>query len=199
MCKQLLPRSLFSQTMSSNLPTPETRPSLQSIINLGALKFLECRPADFLALYWCLFFPNAYRRVPILRLGSRGPGVDARLLRLWTQALAIVRKRPQACASVRGASDLRRTCRRDENRRETQTCRHFLRFVSEKRQQSQGSGESWSRNAELSSLFDSSRVFASQKCQQAQGSGGSWSRNAELSHFWLCVWREERGERRKER
>ena len=42
-------------------------------------------------------------------------------------------------------------------------------------------GESWSRNVELSSLLDSSRVFASQKCQQSQGSGGSWSRNLELS------------------
>ena len=37
----------------------------------------------------------------------------------------------------------------------------------------------------VSSLLDSSRVFASQKCQQSQGSGGSWSRNAELCrHFW---------------
>ena len=44
-----------------------------------------------------------------------------------------------------------------------------------------GIGGSWSRNADLSSLLDSSRVFASQKCQQAQGSGGSWSRNADLS------------------
>ena len=44
-----------------------------------------------------------------------------------------------------------------------------------------GSAGSWSRNAELSSLLDSSRLFASQKCQQSQGSGGSWSRNAELS------------------
>ena len=46
------------------------------------------------------------RRVPVLRLGSRGPGGDARLLRLWTQAFAIVRNRSQASASVRGASDL---------------------------------------------------------------------------------------------
>ena len=44
-----------------------------------------------------------------------------------------------------------------------------------------GSGGSWSRDAELSFLLDSSCVFASQKCQQSQGSGGSWSRNAELS------------------
>ena len=58
------------------------------------------------------------RKVPVLRLGSRAPGVDARSLRLWTQASAIVGSRPQA-------SDLRRTCRRDENCRETQNCRHF--------------------------------------------------------------------------
>ena len=53
--------------------------------------------------------------------------------------------------------------------------------VSKVPTQSQGSGGSWSRNAELSSLLDSSRVSASQKCQQSQGSGGSWSRNAEMS------------------
>ena len=78
------------------------------------------------------------------------------------------------------------------NRRETQNCRHFLRFASQKCQQSRGSGGSWLRNVELSSLLDSSRLFASQKCQQSQGSGGSWSRNAELSS-------EERGEERGER
>ena len=46
---------------------------------------------------------------------------------------ASVRKRPQAFAKGR-------TCRRDENRRETQNCRHFLRFILQKCQQSQGSG-----------------------------------------------------------
>ena len=67
--------------------------------------------------------------------------------------------------------------------RETQNCRHVLRFVLQKCQQSQGSGGSWSRNPELSSLLDSPRVFASQKCQQSQAGigGGSWSRNPELS------------------
>ena len=35
-----------------------------------------------------------------------------------------------------------------------------------------GIGGSWSRNAELSSCLDSSRLFASQKCQPSQGSGG---------------------------
>ena len=151
------------------------------------------------------------RRVPVLRLGSRGPGGDARLLRLWrkrSQSFAIVRKRPQASA-------VRRTCRRDENRRETQNCHHFLRFVSQKCQQSQGiggvvvakrrtvitfyvsclksvnshrgSGGSWSRNAELSSLFDSSRVFASQKCQPSQGSGGRGRETQNCRHFWLLL------------
>ena len=33
-------------------------------------------------------------------------------------------------------------------------------------------GPKSSRNPELSSLLDSSRVFTSQKCQQSQGSGG---------------------------
>ena len=44
-----------------------------------------------------------------------------------------------------------------------------------------GIGGSWLRSPELSSLLDSSCVFASQQCQQSQGSGGSWSRSPELS------------------
>ena len=59
--------------------------------------------------------------------------------------------------------------------RETQNCRHFwtrLRFSRFKKcQQSQGSGGSWSRNAELSSLLDSSQVFASQKVSTVTGIG----------------------------
>ena len=41
------------------------------------------------------------RRVPVLRLGSRGPGGDARSLRLCSQS---VRKRSQSSASVRNRS-----------------------------------------------------------------------------------------------
>ena len=69
--------------------------------------------------------------------------------------------------------------------REMQNCRHFWTRLASSRLKSvnrhRDPGGSWSRNAELSSLLDSSRVFASQKCQPSQGSGGSWSRNAELS------------------
>ena len=71
---------------------------------------------------------------PVLKLGSRGPGGDARSLRLCSQAFAsvrnrsqssaIVRNRSQSFASVRGVSDLCRTCVGHENRRETQNCRH---------------------------------------------------------------------------
>ena len=75
-----------------------------------------------------------------------------------------VRNRPPASAIVRGGSHM--------PGRETRNCRQFLRFALQKCQQSQGSGGSWSRNAELSSLLDSPRVFAFQKCQQSQGSGG---------------------------
>ena len=76
------------------------------------------------------------KSVPVLRLGSRGPGVQES-----TRGRCVCgRKRPQSFASVCGASDLRRTCRRDENRRETQNCRHFVRFAVQKCQQSQGSG-----------------------------------------------------------
>ena len=50
------------------------------------------------------------RRVPVLKLGSRGPGGDARSLRCVRKASASVRKasakRSQAFASVRGGSDM---------------------------------------------------------------------------------------------
>ena len=49
------------------------------------------------------------------------------------------RKRPQAFASVRNRSQASaegRKCRRVQNRRETQNCRHFLRLVLQKCQQS---------------------------------------------------------------
>ena len=70
------------------------------------------------------------RRVPVLRLGSRGPGGDASSLRLRSQAFAGVCKRSRSVGLV---SDLRRACRRRKS----------------------------SRNEELSSLLDSSQVFAS--------------------------------------
>ena len=44
------------------------------------------------------------RRVLVLRLGSRGPGGDARSLRLCSQAFAIVRNRPHSFAIVRNRS-----------------------------------------------------------------------------------------------
>ena len=62
--------------------------------------------------------------------------------------------------------------------RETQNCRHCWTRLGSSRLKSVNShrdrGGSWSRNAELSSLLDSSRVFASQKCQQSivTGIGG---------------------------
>ena len=170
------------------------------------------------------------RRVPVFKVGVQG---SRRRREVVAFVFAIVRNPSQSSAIVRGASDLCRTCARlagDENRLETQNCRHFLRFVLQKCQESQGSGGSWSRNAELSSLLDSSPglrvskvstvtgiggvvetqncrhfwtrlVFAFQKCQQSQGSGGSWSRNAELSSLLDSPLerRKERGERRKER
>ena len=189
------------------------------------------------------------RRVPVLRLGSRGPEGDARSLRLCSQSFAIVRNRPQSFAIGRNRSQAfaeRRTCvglagdtqivakrrtdvtfyvshyksvnsHRDRGGpgREAQNCRHFwtrlvssrlksvnshgdrggrgrerlsvvtFGLVSSSRLNSVNShrrrGGSWSRNADQSSLLDSSRVFASQKCQQSQGSRGSWSRNADQS------------------
>ena len=59
--------------------------------------------------------------------------------------------------------------------RETQNCRHFWTCLGSSRLKSVNShrdpGGSWSRNAELSSLLDSTRVSVSQKCQQSKGSG----------------------------
>ena len=98
-------------------------------------------------------------------------------------------KRSQASASVgecRASSGV-------ANRRETQNCRHFLRLAFQKCKQSQGSGGSWSPNAELSSLLDSSRVFAFQKCQQSQGSGGSWSRRRTVVTFFFNSHRDRGG------
>ena len=142
------------------------------------------------------------RRVPVLKLGSTGPGGDARSLRLSSQAFAIVRKRPQSFASVRGLSDLCRACVGHENRRETQNCRHFWTCLVSSRLKSVNShrdrGVVVAKPRTVSSLLDSSRLFASQKCQQSQGSGGSWLRGAELSSLLTSPLKRKR-ERRKER
>ena len=137
------------------------------------------------------------RRVPVLRLGSRGPGGDARSLRLRTQASAIVRKRPR---SVGHAWDMPET-KIVAKRRTVVTFGLVSGLRISKVSTVTGIGGSWSRNAELSSLLDSSPVFASQKCQQSLGSGGSWSRNAELASLLALPLErgEERGERREEK
>ena len=115
------------------------------------------------------------RRVPVLRLGSRGPGGDARSLRLCSPS---VRKRPQAFASVckrpRVSESVahRREPQIVAKRRTVVTFGLVSRLRVSKVSTVTGIRGSWSRNAELSSLLDSSRVFASQKRQQSQGSGG---------------------------
>ena len=179
------------------------------------------------------------RRVPVLRLGSRGPGGEARSLRLWSQAFASVRNRPPSTAILRKRSrsvglvlDLRRTCRRRKSSRNAElsslftfritkvstvtgiggvvvakprTVRHFwtrlassrLKSVNSHRDRGGGGRETSTvvtfglvlrlrvskvstvtgiggvvvAKPRLSSLLDSSCVFASQKCQQSQGSG----------------------------
>ena len=105
--------------------------------------------------------------------GMRGVVVAKRSRHFWTRL---------------GSSRLKSVNRhrdRGGRGRETQNCRHFWTRLGSSRLKSVNShrdeGESWSRNAELSSLLDSSRVFAFEKCQQSQASGGSWSRNAEVS------------------
>ena len=156
---------------------------------------------------FALFSQMRSSRVPVLRLGSRGPGGDARSLRLCPPS---VRKRSQAFAEGRTCRNCRHfwtrlvssrlesvNSHRDRGGpgRETQNCL----FASQKCQQSQGSGGSWSRNAELSSLFDSPRVFASQKCQQSQGSGGVLvAKRRTVVTFGLASG-ERQGERREEK
>ena len=115
------------------------------------------------------------------------------------QTSASVRKRPQ---SVRGGSDMpeRQTTRKSSRNAKLSSLftsritkvstvtgiggvvvakpRTVLTFglVSGRRVSKvstvTGIRRGWSRNPELSSLLDSSRVVASQKCQQSQGSGG---------------------------
>ena len=177
----------------------------------------------------CLSFSRLRsRRVPVFKLGSRGPGGDARSLRCVRKAFASVRNRSQRVGHAEETKETKIVAKR-------RTCRHFLRFVLQKYQQSQGSGGSWSRspelnprtvvtfgrvsglrvstvshshrdrgrrgrrNPELSSLLDSSRLFASQKCQQSQESGGSWSRNPELNPRTVVTFAFASGERKGER
>ena len=186
------------------------------------------------------------RRVSVLKLGSKGPGGDARSLRLWTQASASVRKRPQSFAIVRGGSDRpegRRSSRNAELSslfyvsyyksvnghrdrggswvvvakrrtvvtfglvlrlcvlkvsavtgigggpgRETQNCRHFWTRLASSRLKRANShrdqGGSWSRNAEFSSLFDSSCVFLRLKNVSSHRDRGGRGRKTQVCrHF----------------
>ena len=110
------------------------------------------------------FFPNAPQKRSRFKVGVHG---SRRRREVVAFVDASVRNRSQASAE-------RRTCvghAGDENRCETQNCRHFLSFVLQKCQPSQGSGGSWSRNAELSSLLDSSP-------------GGPGRETQNCRHFW---------------
>ena len=98
------------------------------------------------------------RRVPVLKLGSRGPGGDARSLRCVRKAFA---KRSQR---VRKAFAKR--SRRVGHAGET----NETKIVAKCRT--------------VVSLLDSSRVFASQKCQQSQGSGGVVVAKPRTVDFW---------------
>ena len=90
------------------------------------------------------------RRVPVLRLGSRGPGGDARSLRLCPPS---VRKRPRV-SKIKSVNSHRD---RGGPGRETQNCRHFWTRLRSSRlknvnsHRDRGSRGPWSRNAESSS------------------------------------------------
>ena len=124
------------------------------------------------------------RRVPVLKLGSRGPGGDARSLRKRSQAsqsFASVRNRSRCVGLV---SDLRRTCRREKivGKRRTVVTFYVLHYKSVNNHGDPGG--SWSRNAELSSLLDSFPVFTSQKCHNHRDRGGRGRETQNCRHFW---------------
>ena len=152
------------------------------------------------------------RRVPVLTLGSRGPGGDAKSLRCVRKASAkrsqsvrkasaIVRNRSQRVGHAGESTESKIVAKRRTvvtfyvshyksvnshgdrggrgvvvaKRRTVVTFGLVLHLRVSKVSTVTGIGGvvvSWSRNAELSSLLDSSCIFASQKCQQSQGSGG---------------------------
>ena len=167
------------------------------------------------------------RRVPVLRLGSRGPGGDARSLRLCSPS---VRKRPQALgpkvSTVTGIGGVVVAKRRTVvtfglvsglcvskvptvtgigggRGRETQNCRHFWTRLGSSRLKSANShrdrGVVVAKPRTVVTL-DSSRLFASQKCQQSQGSGGvvvAKPRTVVTSGLASGERREEREEKRR--
>ena len=125
------------------------------------------------------------RRVPVLKLGSRGPGGDASLLRLWTQnrsqASAIIRNRSRCVGLV---SDLPER----ENRRETQNCRHFstrlgylrLKSVNSHRDRG-GRGRETQNCRHFWTRLGSSRL-KSTNSHRDRGGGGRETQNCR--HFW---------------
>ena len=162
------------------------------------------------------------RRVPVLKLGSRGPGGDASVSTKRSQSVRkafakrpqMFAKRPQSFAIVRGGSDMPESPQSPKSSRNAQLSSLFTfritkvstvtgiggvgvakarnvvtfglgsRLRVSKVSTVTGIGGSGSRNPELSSLLDSSRVFASQKCQQSQGSGGRGRETQNCRHFW---------------
>ena len=104
--------------------------------------FVELQAAYRIGCDECIFSRMRSRRVPVLRLGSRGPGGDARWLRLCPQAFASVRNRSQ-CVGLAGETKIVAKRRivvtfyvshyksvsshtdRGGRVRETQNCRHF--------------------------------------------------------------------------
>ena len=151
------------------------------------------------------------RRVPVLRLGSRGPGGDARSLRLCPQAPAIIRNRSRRVGGTKIVAKRRTvvTCyvsyyksvnsHRDRGGpgRETQNCRHFwtrlassrLKGVNSYRDRG-GPGRETQNCRHFWTCFASSRLNSvnSHRDRGGPGSqkchrdrGGSWSRSPELS------------------
>ena len=137
------------------------------------------------------FFPNFSRRVPVLRLGSRGPGGDARSLRLCSPS---VRKRPQASASVgecRASSGV-------ANRRETQNCRHFYAKLSKSvtsHRDRGGRGRETQNCRHFWTRLVSSRLNS---VNNHRDRGGRGREMQNCRHFWTRLGREHRREEKRE-
>ena len=136
----------------------------------------------YVCMYIYIYSRMRSRGVPVLRLGSRGPGGDARLLRLWTQAFAIVCNRSQASA-------VRRTCRKDKNRRETQNCRDFCTRLGSWRPKSvnshrdrRGRGRETQNCRHFWTRLGSSRLKRKKTVTGIAGGRGRETQNCR--HFW---------------
>ena len=131
------------------------------------------------------------RRVPVLKLGSRGPGGDARSLRCVRKASA---KRPQAFASVRGGSDMpeRRNRRKSSRNVELSSLFYVSPYNSINRNRDRGGRGRETQNCRRFWTRLVSSRLKSVNCHRDRGGRGRETQNCR--HCWI-----RRDERREER